>query len=151
MDETRFKQPTGYYGSVYGGGNSRISFLESATSYLSVFNTSATMAMQGGWVQLEQSDRYLALHMGKVAQGGFLHTSIEGTEYLIKNPQVEVQEEKKHGVVFPCHGNVKNVIERHLAMVRENRNDSCLRCQNRTAQHLLTCWRCKSMGAPPPD
>jgi len=55
---------------------------------------SATMARQGGRVQLEQSDMRLALNMAKLAKGGFLHASIEGTQQLIMKPRVEVQEEK---------------------------------------------------------
>jgi len=37
----------------------------------------ATMAREGGWVQLEQSDMSLALNMAKMAKGGFSHAAIE--------------------------------------------------------------------------
>ena len=38
---------------VYVRGNSRSFDLEEATNLLNIFNMSATMARQGGWVQLE--------------------------------------------------------------------------------------------------
>jgi hypothetical protein len=55
------------YGSVYCRGNSRISLLEEASNVVQVFNMSATMARQGGRVQLEQSDMRMALNMAKMA------------------------------------------------------------------------------------
>jgi len=51
---------------------------------------SATMARQGGRVQLEQSDMRLALNMAKLAKEGFSRTAIEETKYLIKKPPAEV-------------------------------------------------------------
>jgi len=45
---------------------------------------SATMARQGGRVQLEQSDMCLALNMAKLAKGGFSLAAIEETQQLIK-------------------------------------------------------------------
>jgi len=45
--------------------------LEAATNGLQVFNMSATMARQGGRVQLEQSDMRLPLNMAKMAKEGF--------------------------------------------------------------------------------
>ena len=51
---------------------------------------SATMARQGGHVQLEQSDMRLALNMVKMAKGGFSRAAIEETQYLIKKPCAEV-------------------------------------------------------------
>jgi len=45
---------------------------------------SATMARQGGRVQLEQSDIHLALNMAKLAKGGFSRASVDETQYLIK-------------------------------------------------------------------
>jgi len=74
------------------------------------------MARHGGQVQLEQSDMRWASSMAKMAEGGFLCAIIEGTHYQIKKPRAEVQEEKKWGVEFPRHKNVKASIERHLAM-----------------------------------
>jgi len=51
---------------------------------------SATMARQGGRVQLEQSDMWLALNMAKMAKEGFSHAAIEETKYLITKPRAEV-------------------------------------------------------------
>ena len=93
MDETGIDHVRGGYGSVYGRGNSRISLLEAATYGLQVFNMSATMARQGGQVQLEQSDMRLALNMAKMAKAGFSRAAIEETKYLIKKPRAEVREE----------------------------------------------------------
>jgi hypothetical protein len=62
---------------------------------------SATMAKQGGRVQLEQSDMRLALNMAKMAKDGFSRATIEETKYLIKTPRAMVREEKKLGVEFP--------------------------------------------------
>jgi len=59
---------------------------------------SATMARQGGRVQLEQSDMHLALNMAKLGKGGFSHTAIEEMQFLIKKPRAEVREEKMRGV-----------------------------------------------------
>jgi hypothetical protein len=64
---------------------------------------SATMARQGGWVQLEQSNMGVALNMAKMAKGGFSRTAIEETQQLIKKPRAEVQEEKKRVVEVPGH------------------------------------------------
>jgi len=89
---------------------------------------SATMARQGGRVQLEQSDMRLALNMATMAKGGISRAAIEETQRLIKKPRAEVREEKKRGVEFPGHNKVKAAIERHPAMVRENQTDGCLPC-----------------------
>jgi len=112
---------------------------------------SATMARQGGRVQREQSDMRLALNMAKMATGGLLRVAIEEMQILIKKHWAEVWEEKKLGVEFPGHENVKAAMERHLAMLWENQTDSCHLCQNGTAQNPQTRWRCKGMGAPPPE
>jgi hypothetical protein len=61
---------------------------------------SATMARQGGRVQLEQSDMRLALNMATMAKEGFSRAATEETKYLIKKPRAEVREEKKRGVEF---------------------------------------------------
>jgi len=53
---------------------------------------SATMARQGGRVQLEQSDMRLALNMAKMAKEGFARAAIEETKYLIKKPPTGVEE-----------------------------------------------------------
>jgi len=109
---------------------------------------SATLARQGGWVQLEQSDIRLALNMAKMAKEGFLRAAIEEMQYLIKKQWAKDQEEKQHGVEFPRHKNVNAAMERLPAMLRDNQKDGCLLCQNGTAQNPQTCWRCKGTGAP---
>jgi len=73
---------------------------------------SATMARQGGWVQLEQSDMRLALNMAKMAKGGISCGAIEEMQQLIKKPRAEVREEMKRGVIFPRQNIVKAAIER---------------------------------------
>jgi hypothetical protein len=114
------------------------------------------MAKQGGRVQLEQSDMRLALNMAKMAKEGFSRAAIDKTKYLIKKPRAEVREEKKRGVEFPGHKKVKAAIQRHPAMLRQNKKSGCLPCQNRTAKNhqtrwtRWTCWTRKGIGAPPP-
>jgi hypothetical protein len=81
---------------------------------------SATMARQGGRVQLEQSDMLLALNMAKMANGGFWRGAAEETHNLIKKPHAEVREEKTRGVEFPGHNKLKAAIARHAAMHRQN-------------------------------
>ena len=71
---------------------------------------SATIARQGGRVQLEQSDMRLPLNMAKMAKGGFSRAAVEETQYLIKKPCAEVREEKKRGVEVPGHIKVMAVI-----------------------------------------
>ena len=125
--------------------------LEAATNVLYVFKNLATMARQGGWVQLQQSDMCLALNMGKMAKEGFLRAAIEETKYLVKNPRAQVQEEKKWGVEFPGQKMERAVIERPQDMLRQNHTSGCLPCQNGTTMNLQTCCRCKGTGAPSPD
>jgi hypothetical protein len=112
---------------------------------------SATMARQGGSVQLEQSDMRLALNIAKMAKGGFLLAAVEEMQYLIKKPRAEVREEKKRGVEFPGHIKAKAAIARHLAMLRQNQMPGCLPCENATAKNPQTRWRHKGTGAPPPN
>jgi len=111
---------------------------------------SATMAGQGGWVQLEQSDMCRAMSMAKMANAGFSHAAIEEAQQLIKKPHAEVQEEKKWSVEFPGQNKVKAAIECHPAMVRENQTDGCLPCQNTSTNNPQTRWRGKGKGEPPP-
>jgi hypothetical protein len=124
--------------------------LEASTNVLQDFSMSATMARQGGRVQLEQSDMRLSLNMAKIAKEGFSHAAIEETKHLIKKPRAEVREEKKRGVEFSGHNKVKYAIERHPAMLRQNQTSSCLPCHNGTAKNLQTCWTRKGTGTPPP-
>jgi hypothetical protein len=111
---------------------------------------SATMARQGGWVQLEHSDMRLALNMAKMATEGLPRAAIQETKYLIMEPRAEVREEKKRGVAFPGHNRVKAVIQRHPAMLCQNQTSGCLSCQNGTGKNPQTGWRHKGTGAPPP-
>jgi len=150
VDQPRFNHLIGGNGSVYGGGHCRIPLLDAGTNFLQVFNMSATMAKQGGRVQLDQSNMHLALNMAKMAKGGFSCAAREETQYPIKKPQAEVREEKKQGVEFPRHKKVKAVMERHLAIIHHNHMDSFLPCQNGSAQNPQTLWRCKETGAPQP-
>jgi hypothetical protein len=55
----------------------------------------ATMARQGGQVQLEQSDILLALNLAKMAQEGSSRPAKEETKHLIKKLPAEVPEEIK--------------------------------------------------------
>jgi hypothetical protein len=111
---------------------------------------SAPVARQGGRVQLEQSDMHLALNMAKMAKEGFLRAAIEERKYLLKKPRAEVREEKKRGVEFPGHKQVKAAIQRHPAMLGQNQTSGCLPCQNGTAKNPQTRWTPKGTGAPPP-
>jgi len=112
---------------------------------------SATMARQGGQVQLEQSDMHLALNMAKMAKGVFLRATIEETQFLITKPWVEVREEKQQGVEFPRQETVKAAMERHPAMLWENQMNGCLPWQDGTAENPLTRWRRQGTGALPPE
>jgi len=111
---------------------------------------SATMARQGGRVQLEQSDMLLALNMAKMATAGFLCAAIVEMQQQMKTPLAEVGQETMRGVVFPGHNKVKAAIAKHPAMVRENQTDRCLPCQNGTAKTPQSRWRHNCTGAPPP-
>jgi hypothetical protein len=111
---------------------------------------SATMARQGGRVQLEQSDMRLALNMAKMAKEGFSRDALEETQKLIKKPRAELREEKRRGVQFPGHKSVKAIIGSHPAMQYENQLDGCLPCQNGVARNPATRWRRKGTAAGAP-
>jgi len=112
---------------------------------------SATMARQGGWVQVEQSDMRLALNMAKMAKGGFSRAAVEETQQLITKSRAEVREEKKRGAKFPGHQKVKATIERHPAMVYKNHTAGCHSFQNGTAKNPQTRWRRNGTAASPPE
>jgi len=112
---------------------------------------SATMARQGGRVQLEQSNMSLALNMAKMAKGRFLRTKIGEMQYLMKKPRAEVWEEKKWGVECLGHKKLKAAIERHMAMLCQNQTDGCLSWENGTAKNPQTRWRQKGTGASTPE
>ena len=99
---------------------------------------SATMARQGGRVQLEQSDMRLALNMAKMAKEGFSRAAIEAMKYLIKKPCTKVREEKKRGVEYPGHNKVKAAIQRHPAMLCQIQTSGCLPCQKGTIKSPQT-------------
>ena len=112
---------------------------------------SATMAREGGSVQLEKSDMCLTLNMAKLAKGGCSHAAIEETKYLSKKALPEDQEEKICGIQFPGHKMVKPAIERHPAMLRPNPTPRYLPCQNCTTNNPQPCWRQQETSAVPPN
>jgi len=109
---------------------------------------SATMARQGGQLQIEQSHMHLALNMAKMAKKGFLHTAIEETKYQIMEPSAEVREEKMRGVESPGHKEVKTAIDRPPAMLRQNHTYGSLPWQNGTTNNPHIQWTRKHTGAP---
>jgi len=124
-------------------------YVDAATNVLQDFNISATMARQGGQVQLEQSDMGLALIMAKMAKAGFSCAAMEKTRYQIITPCAAVWEEMKRAVEFPGQKNGKAAMEWHPAMLRENQTDGCLPFHTGTAQNPQTPWRHKGTRAPP--
>jgi hypothetical protein len=71
----------------------------------------ATMAKQGGWVQLEQSGTHFALNLTNMPIGGYSRAGIKETQQLFKKHHTKVREEKKRGVVFLEHNMLKAAIE----------------------------------------
>jgi len=112
---------------------------------------SATMARQGGRVQLEQSDMCLALNMAKMAKESFSRPAIVETKYHIKQPRPEVREEKKRDDEFPGHKRVKAAIQRHRAMLHQIKTSGCHPCQNGTGMNPQRRCRRKGTGAHSPD
>ena len=112
---------------------------------------SATVARQGGRVQLEQSYMHLAVNMAKMAKRVFSRAATEETKNLIKKPRIEVQEEITRGVEFRGHEKVKAEIQRHPAMLHQNFTSGCLPCQIGATKNPQTRWRRKGTGAPTPD
>jgi len=98
----------------------------------------ATMARQGGRVQLEQSDMRVVLNLTKMANGRLSRTAKQEMQYLIKKPRAELSEEKKQDVELAGQKMVKAAMERHPAMICHNHMDGCLPCQNGTATNLQT-------------
>jgi hypothetical protein len=111
---------------------------------------SATMASQGGWVQLEQSDMRLALNLAKMAKEGISRATIEEKKYLIKIPRAKVRAVKKWGVEFPGHKKVIAARQRQPAMLCHNQMSGYNYCQNGKAQNPQTRWTRKGTDAPPP-
>jgi len=112
---------------------------------------SATIARQGGLVQLELSNMRLAWNMAKMAKGGFSRTAIGETQYVINISCTHVWEDKNRGVEVAWHRKVMAVIERHPAMVLENQAAGYHSCQDGTPENPLTHWRHEWRGAPPLD
>jgi len=77
---------------------------------------SATMARQGGQVQLAQFDMRLALNVAKMAKRGLSCTVIKEMHHLIKKRRAKVREEKTRGVQFPGDKKVKEAIESYPAL-----------------------------------
>jgi len=107
--------------------------------------------MQGGQVQVEQSDMRLVMNIAKMAKGGLSHASMETRHHLVNKLQAEVREEKKCEVQFPGHTNLKVAIVRHPAIHQDNITDGSHSCQNGTALNSQTRWKHKGIGASPPD
>jgi len=101
---------------------------------------SATMARQGGRVQLEQSNIRLALNEAKMAKEDYSCATIAETQLPIKKPCAQVREEIKWGVEFPGHEKVKAAIERDLPMFLQNQTAGCLPWQNDTGKNPQTRW-----------
>jgi hypothetical protein len=93
----------------------------------------------------------LALNMAKLAKRGWSYSAMEKSQYQIKKPCAKAQEEKMWGVESPAQSKLKAVTGRHPVMVPNNQVDRSLYCQNVTVQNLQARWRCKEMGAPPPQ
>jgi hypothetical protein len=93
---------------------------------------SATMARQGGQVQLEQSNMHLPLNMGNIAKAVISCAARGKMQYLINKPRAKFTEAKMMHVEFPKHKKVKAVMDRHPAMISQNHTDSCLPCPNGT-------------------
>jgi len=123
-------------------------FSDIATYLGKVFNMSATMARQLGWVQQEQSDICVGLNMAQMATYRCWYAGILETQYRIKNPRANIREAVKPGVEFSGHSSVMSAIEQHHAIVCQNQMDSWLPCQIGTAQNLQTCGRHKCNCAP---
>jgi len=74
---------------------------------------SATMARQGGQVQLEQSDMCHTLNMARMANVRLWRAAIEEMRHLINKPHTDVRQEQNRGVEFSRHKTVKVAIETH--------------------------------------
>jgi len=80
----------------------------------------ATMARQGGRVQLEQFDMRLVLNMAKMAKERFVHAARWETTSLIKKPRGKIGQENNRNVDGLPHEMVKAGIHRHPVMLRQN-------------------------------
>jgi len=112
---------------------------------------SATMARQGGQVQLEQSNMCLAFNMAKMVKEGCSHASIEETKNLMMNPRAEVHEARKQWAEFPGTREMNAAIERHPALVLDNLTDGYHPRRNCTQHTPRTCSGHRGTCAPPPE
>jgi hypothetical protein len=64
--------------------------LSNMTTDLLVFHMSATMARQGGRVQLKQADMRIGPNMVHMAKHSILCSGIEETTHLIKKQRAEI-------------------------------------------------------------
>jgi len=71
--------------------------------------------------------------MANMGKDEFLCVTIEVTKYLNQNPDANIREEKEWGIEFLVHNKVKDTIEGHMAMLRQNHMAGCLPCNNVTA------------------
>jgi len=67
-----------------------------------------------------------AVMMAEMPIQWFSSAAIQDSQSLMKKSHTKVQEQKKRGVEFPGHREVKAAIERPLAIVCENEMDGCL-------------------------
>ena len=112
---------------------------------------SATVARQGGQIQLEQSDMQLVLKMVKTAKGGYSQAAMEKMLFHIPKHHAVVQPEARWGVELPEHRKVKTVIEIQPSMFHETQTPGYLPCKNCRAKHLQSRWRCHGTFEPPLD
>lgn len=111
---------------------------------------SATMSSQDGHLPLETSDIFLVLKIANMAKAGASCTAIHEMQHLIKTPSSRLCEEKKQGVEIPGHQQLKPAIERHQAVLRQNKMDGCLPRQNGSAMIPPRPWRRNRIGASLP-
>jgi len=111
---------------------------------------SATMARQGGRVQLEQCKVRLAMNIAKMAKGGIHGAAIEDMQYLFKKPRAKLRDVMKWVIEFPGEKMLKSAKERHLIMLLQNHTTGRLSWHNCTAMNSQTFCRRNGTGAPAP-
>jgi hypothetical protein len=99
------------------------------------------MCKQAGRVQLEQSDLRLAMNTIDKSNFGLTPANINETLEIIRKPRAELREEKRRGVQFEGHKNVKSVLQVHPAMNKAKQLTGCLPCQNGIANNPATRWK----------
>jgi hypothetical protein len=109
--------------------------------YMYVFNVAATMCKHAGRVQLEQSDLRLTMNIMDKSVNGLSSANVDETLDIIRKPRAELREEKRRGVEFKGHKNVKSVMKVHPAMNKRNELEGCLTCQNNVPHNPATRWK----------